>query len=64
MKKLEVRYSLKYFQTAFEVREEKCVIVDSCFYFNDKHVESTTEINKEIARFFSSGNNDCMKDLR
>ena len=63
-KKLQVRYLLKSLPEVFEIRDEKCVIMDKHFYFNEKHVESKFEVNKEVARFFSDGNTDCMKDLR
>ena len=63
-KKLQVRYSLKSLPEVFEIRDEKCVIMEKHFYFNEKYVESKVEVNKEVARFFSDGNMECMKDLR
>ncbi|XP_076448916.1 LOW QUALITY PROTEIN: uncharacterized protein LOC143285481 [Babylonia areolata] len=63
-KKLQVRYSLKSLPEVCEIRDEKCVIMGTQFYFHEKHVESKLEVSTEIARFFSDGNTDCMKDLR
>lgn len=63
-KKLQVKYTLKRLPDVFEIRDEKCVIMGTHFYFHEKHVESRFEVNKEVARFFSDGNTECMKDLR
>lgn len=63
-KKLQVRYSLRSHPDASEIRDEKCVIMGSYFYFHEKHVNSLFEVNKEVARFFSYGDMDCLKDLR
>nr|KAG5712633.1 hypothetical protein BaRGS_029688 [Batillaria attramentaria] len=64
VKGLEVRYSLKSIPEVYVIRPEKCVITGSHFYFQEKYVESYLEVNKEVARFFSNGDSDCMKDLR
>ena len=63
-KKLQVKYSLKSRAEVFEIRDEKCVIMGTKFYFHEKHVESVMEVNKEVARFFSNGDTDCMVYLR
>lgn len=63
-KKLEVRYSLQSVEEVSEIRPEKCVIMGSHFYFHEKHISSLTEVNREVSRFFSNGNSNCMKDLR
>ncbi|KAK7114721.1 uncharacterized protein [Littorina saxatilis] len=63
-KKLQVRYTLKSLPDVYEIRDEKCVIMGTHFYFHEKYVESLFEVNKEVAHFFSDGNTDCFKDLR
>ncbi|XP_025076268.1 uncharacterized protein LOC112553340 isoform X4 [Pomacea canaliculata] len=63
-KKLEVKYSLKTLTDVYEIKPEKCVISGSHFYFNEKHVESLVEVNREVARYFSNGDKDCFRDLR
>ncbi|KAL8608369.1 hypothetical protein ACOMHN_002602 [Nucella lapillus] len=63
-KKLQVRYSLKSLPEVCEIRDEKCVIMGSMFYFHEKHMDSILDINFEVARFFSDGNTDCMNGLK
>ena len=63
-KELQVRYALKSRPEAFRIQDEKCVIMGSYFYFHENYVKSVNEINKEVARFFSDGSTECMKDLR
>ncbi|XP_059138506.1 uncharacterized protein LOC131926926 isoform X3 [Physella acuta] len=61
---LEVRYELTGRTDVFEIREEKCIVKDKCFYFHEKYVSSQVEINKEIAKYFSEGNEKCFRELR
>ncbi|XP_041376442.1 protein NO VEIN-like isoform X2 [Gigantopelta aegis] len=62
--KLEVTYSLKDKDFVPVIRQEKCVMEDERFYFHKSHTDSFPDINREIARYFSCGNEKCMKDLR
>ncbi|XP_005090510.1 uncharacterized protein LOC101857532 isoform X2 [Aplysia californica] len=62
--KLEVRYELTDRPDVYEIRSEKCIVKDKHFYFHKDAVESQSEINREVAKFFSEGNEDCIRELR
>lgn len=64
---IEVSYVLeskKISQPVVELREEICSIDPPTFYIQREHVDSTQEINKEIARYFSCGDRSCNNALR
>ncbi|XP_056016364.1 uncharacterized protein LOC125663893 [Ostrea edulis] len=61
---LEVMYSLKHSPDVIVLRKEKCVQKDNAFLFDQEHTESYPDINKEIAKFFSSSDDMWSKELR
>ncbi|BFZ19889.1 hypothetical protein BsWGS_22929 [Bradybaena similaris] len=61
---LEVRYELIGRPDVFEIRQEKCVVKDKIFYFHEQFIGNQTDINREVAKYFSEGNKDCVKELR
>ncbi|XP_055892730.1 uncharacterized protein LOC106068793 isoform X2 [Biomphalaria glabrata] len=61
---LEVKYELIGKPDIFVIREEKCVVTEKCFYFHEKYIDSHVEINKELAKYFSDGDEDCFRELR
>ncbi|CAL1544092.1 unnamed protein product [Lymnaea stagnalis] len=64
VERLEARYELIDRSDICEIRDEKCIVKGKCFYFHEKYVSSQLEINKEVAKFFSEGNEKCFKELR
>ena len=62
--KLEVKYELKDLPDIFVIRSEKCMVKDKHFYFHKDAIGSQSEINREVAKFFSEGNEDCIRELR
>ncbi|KAH9515759.1 hypothetical protein Btru_011923 [Bulinus truncatus] len=64
VERLQVRYDLAHLPDVFVIKEERCVVTDKCFYFHEKFVDNHFEINKELARYFSEGDEKCMRELR
>ena len=68
--KLEVVYSLTDKQQIVVTKPEKCKLTEKLeFYVDRLCVESQIKVNqfeviKELARFFSMGDQRCMKDVR
>ncbi|KAK3603430.1 hypothetical protein CHS0354_009413 [Potamilus streckersoni] len=62
--KLEVKYSLVNRPDVFIIRSEKCIIKPPTFFFHKDHLESISEVNRELARIFSNGNSNCCTVLR
>ncbi|GFS15970.1 tudor domain-containing protein [Elysia marginata] len=60
---LEVRYELKGHPEIFEIQQEKCMVKGNMFYFHQAHRSSQSEINREIAKYFSCGNESCRRGL-
>ncbi|CAG5134711.1 unnamed protein product, partial [Candidula unifasciata] len=61
---LEVRYELIGRPDVFEIRQEKCVVKDKHFYFHEQYIGNQADINREVAKYFSEGNDECCKELR
>ncbi|XP_053402751.1 uncharacterized protein LOC123550539 [Mercenaria mercenaria] len=63
--KLEVSYWLTSMtKDTFVVQEVKCNITPPEFYFHKDHVAAVSEINKEVAKYFSRGDSECNTALR
>ncbi|KAL3859494.1 hypothetical protein ACJMK2_009713 [Sinanodonta woodiana] len=62
--RLEVVYSLQNHPNVCEIRQVKCIIKPPEFYVHKDHVESISEINRELARVFSAGNPECSAVIR
>ncbi|XP_050398302.1 uncharacterized protein LOC126816138 isoform X1 [Patella vulgata] len=61
---LEVIYKLKHISGVMLPHTENCVLKGDEFLVDKKYAENYGEIIKEIAKFFSKGNNKLMKELR
>ena len=62
--RLEVEYKLKgRLDVQPEIRQEKCIVKDHHFYFHKDSISSQSEINREVAKYFSDGDENCSSDL-
>ncbi|XP_033101248.1 protein NO VEIN-like [Anneissia japonica] len=68
---LEVAYRLEYlkngeYDTAVMTTKQKCMITNN-FYVNktiEKNIKGDSSVRKEVAKFFSDGDNDCQKEMQ
>ena len=59
-----MKYELKGHQDVSVIRHEKCIVKDHHFYFQKDAIGNQSEINREVAKYFSEGNEKCIRDLR
>ncbi|XP_067652769.1 uncharacterized protein [Haliotis asinina] len=62
--KLEVIYTLTNNPEPRVIRPERCIQTGNQFFFQTSQVDSHADVNREIAKYFSCGDEDCLKYLR
>ena len=58
-------YSLKQLPLVVVIQNEKCRIIDDqqfCVHFD--YMSSYSDINKELARYFSCGDTQCFRGIK
>lgn len=63
--KLEMVYSLRQLPDVVSVQEERCQVIEDrelCVVYN--HVNSYSDINRELARYFSLGDLQCRREIK